>query len=187
MNNFSIQAVLQAAIFLADSIFTGLKLCIPAICLLTILVAHFRNKIARHLTETVNGLLAAGGLVFFVALAASVYNMWHSEDEFGKSAFINMVAGPHWFQFVLPALCYAVLPNLFWISGFRKSISASFLLVMCWGISYFIIVYFSYPPKNIFSFPFEHVDFHVSNLNYKLLTFVILATIAYFIQLKKKS
>lgn len=141
MNVFSLSYVMHSLAFIADSLFVGLKFAIPILFLLNILRIRINKNTFASLTKAANSLLLMGGILFFLTIAINLFVAWQSENEFELQAFISIATGAHWFQFMIPIFSFAFLPNILWIKRLRKSINASFLLVICWYLSKFMVDY----------------------------------------------
>lgn len=179
--------ILRTLLFTSDAIFSGLKIAVPLLFTLHLFGFYRSRPVMQNLITGANVLLLMGGVMFSLAMIISISNTWLNGDEFGKSAMIDMISGPKWFQFVLPVLVFGLLPHAMWVFKFRHSVQASMGIVMAWFLSYFTIVYFSYPPKNIFSFPIERLDFSVTDFYKKMVLFIcLLAAVCLFISIQRK-
>lgn len=174
----SIFTILQTIGYLADSIFIGLKFIVPVIFLLVIFKVKSGKVNFVSLVLAANLLLLIGGILFLLTIISNTLHAWFSENEFEREMIISMITGPNWFQIVIPVFTYGLLPQTMWIGKLRSTIYSSFIIVMLWFGSYFLVDYLSHGSINI--------NFPSSEYSKKAVLFIALLTVFYFIILKSR-
>lgn len=185
MNSYSLPSILQVLLFLSDSIFLGSKFWVPAIFLINIFNTRLPHLNLSCLTISANVLLLTGGVLFLAAMAINTGKAWYSGNESERDFVIILVTGSHGFQFVIPIINYALLPNLMWFKNLRKSIHASFVLVICWHLSFFLIKFLSGRSEQPYVNHASHAEFPWAEYSGKAAAFVILLTLSYIFVLKQ--
>jgi len=178
MNIHFIFEFIHALAFLADSIFVGLKFFVPVIFILIIFKINFGKLNFDSLVTAANFLLLIGGMLFLITIICNTLYAWNSGNEFERDFIISTATGPNWFQIGIPFLVYGLLPQLMWIGKLRKTIYSSFVIVVLWFGSYFLVDYLSHGTV--------HMNFPVAEYYQKALLFLGLIVVLYFINIRRR-
>lgn len=134
--------------YIADSLFTGLKIFGPLVFLFKLFDVSIKYPDFNLLIKAMNTLMLTGAIMFMTGIIANYYMMSHSENPMDKEFMVNLITGPHWFQLAIPVLLYGVLPNMFWIKKLRNSINTAMILVVSWFAGFYLIDYLSFKDEN---------------------------------------
>jgi hypothetical protein len=185
MNAFFISAVLPALVFVSDSIFSGLKILVPVVFLLRIFKIKLRQPDLGSLIISANYLLLVGGILFTITILSTAFRTWFYSDGFERSALVDTLSGPNGFQFILPVLNYVLLPNVMWIKKLRRNFNSSFVIVLIWIVSYFLVDYFTHTREYILSSSAHHAAIRLDQQLEKAAVFISLLFLFYFIVCKR--
>jgi hypothetical protein len=171
MNSYA--TVLHSLLFVSDSIFEGLKILFPLIFLFK-LFPWYKNFKLPCIVLSANILLLSGSILFLIVITFNFFMTQYSGNESEKEFFISIITGPHWFQFVIPLINFAILPEILWIKKIRNSFFPSFIVIIWWHIWDFIM-------------HSKMHQFSTVELAEKAGLFVILCAAVYFLVKRKKA
>lgn len=137
MDSFPIWDLLRFLFRVSDIFFTGLKIWVPVLFLLFI----FRVAIIRRHQSIIWGtniLFLISGVIFTLGFLLDNILSTLSEGSEKIDFIINLLSGPHWYQYVIPVINFAVLPHLLWSSKLRQTIYTSFGIVIIWILTYYV-------------------------------------------------
>jgi len=79
---------------------------------------------------TVNFTLLLGSSIFIAQSIIDFPIRYYSGGEYEQYTFTNRMVGPYWFNFLMLAFNYALLPQLFWIKRVRRSIISPMIVIV---------------------------------------------------------
>ena len=130
--------------FVAGAIFSGFAMVVT---LLVIMRETFNLKhyITMDHLEKMNKIIMATGMIVGYAYACEFFIAWYSGSPFEQFTFINRAFGPYWWAYWIMVSCNVLIPQLFWIRKFRRSVPVMFVLSLyvnigMWFERYVIIV-----------------------------------------------
>ena len=103
---------------------------------------------------------------------------WNSGDDFEREFIISIATGPNWFQFMIPVFVYGILPLTMLFAKLRQTIFSSFIIVIFWFASYFMVAYLSHVTIRF--------DFLSAEYAEKAALFIGLLAVLYFIISRRK-
>jgi hypothetical protein len=187
MNSFSLSSFIHFPAFISDSIFQGLKFLIPLLFILEFFNVSLKQLKLSTVIISANVLLLIGGTLFLGVMTTNLSMSWYHGNEFEKDFLVNVITGPHWFQFVIPLLNFALLPHLMWFKKLRSITTVSVLLVTWWIVSNYYINYLSNNERLIHSVHDLHTGFFTIEYVEKAIIFIALLTITFTIFSRRKN
>ena len=167
--------------YVADGIFSGIKIVVPLVLLLKIFKANTRNPDLDILINSLNILLLTGSLLFLISMLINFYRVTIADDPMERDFMMALATGQNWYQMAIPSIVYAILPNLLWFNKLRKTIYSSGLIVLCWFITFYAVEYFSYRNDD---YIFKHarpIKIPVEITSEKSIVFILLLLVIYMV------
>lgn len=112
-----------------DIIYSCSYIAIPLLLVLHWLKVKSRFVQFAVLNTAVNTTLLIGSLIYIFSMATEFFKAYYSGGEYEQYAFTNRAFGPYWWAFWMLIISNLLLPQLFWIGRFRRSIYAGMLVI----------------------------------------------------------
>lgn len=113
--------------FVAGAIFSGFAMVVTLLVIMRE-VFGFKSYITIDHLEKMNKIIMATGMMVGYAYACEFFIAWYSGSAFEQYAFINRAFGYYWWAYWIMAICNVIIPQLFWIRKFRRSIGVMFVV-----------------------------------------------------------
>ena len=107
--------------FVAGAVFSGFAMVVVMMAGAR-KVFKLENLVTMHHLETMNKIVLGMGMVMTYIYSMEFFMAWYSADPYEMFAFINRAAGPYAAFYWVMLFGNAVLPQLFWMKRFRRSI-----------------------------------------------------------------
>jgi len=115
--------------FVAGAIFSGFAMVVTLMTLVRIGIPQFKNYITIDHMEVMNKIIMATGLMVGYAYGSEFFIAWYSGNPYEKYVFFNSRAfGPYAWSYWTMITCNVVIPQLFWVKKFRRSIPVMFVV-----------------------------------------------------------
>ncbi len=179
MSNSTISFLLGLFSYLSDSIFLGAKILVPLMLIVKILKPGLKSPDQKILTTTINTLILTGGILFLGAISINLLATLRtgSSDEF--NFMLSMVTGSQWYKFMIPFICFGILPNVFWIKKMRVSFYIALYMVILWYAAFFLLDYLSGSERGFAMSMESESGIRIKEYAGKFLLFVALAAVSY--------
>ena len=186
MSNYQISLVLHAFMFFTDCLFTGLKIFVPVVFLLKVFHISSSRFNINALVLAMNLVLLTAGVLFLTTFIVDTVMSLTADYEFGMSLILGFISGPHWFQFAIPFLIYAILPNVLWSGKNRSTIYSTMIIESIWYGSYFLVDFLNNRDGTIM--PAQNIDVQIPIAAYaeKALIFIASISLVYLFISKRK-
>ncbi len=167
--------------YMADTIFSGLKLLVPFVLILEAFNVKMKYTDVKSLVITINILLLVGSIMFLTGTIINFYRALIAGDPMERDFMIGLATGPHWYQIVVPLLVYAIFPIILWIRKLRETIYSAGLIVLSWFIAFYFLVYLTYNEDQYIFKKARPMKFPIEITVEKALVFVLLLSFIYLI------
>ncbi len=187
MNYYQLSLIFHSLISASDVIFSGLKVIVPIIFLLNFYRTHYTRIEWPVLIVSLNLSMLTGGVFFLSAFIGDTVSTLVREGVAGLDFMLSIATGVHGYQLILPLFVYAVLPQILWFRKIRNSVYSSFLIVISWWLSYYIISYLN--GKENSGFSQQPLDIKTLILGYSWQTLVLIPYVAgiyFYVLIRKK-
>ncbi|RYZ76891.1 MAG: hydrogenase, partial [Proteobacteria bacterium] len=115
--------------FVAGAIFSGFAMVVTLMTLVRIGVPQFKNYITIDHMEVMNKIIMATGLMVGYAYGSEFFIAWYSGNPYEKYVFFNSRAfGPYAWAYWTMISCNVIIPQVFWVKKFRRSIPIMFVV-----------------------------------------------------------
>lgn len=114
--------------FVAGAIFSGFAMVVTLMTLVRIGFPEFKNYITIDHMEVMNKIIMATGMMVGYAYASEFFIAWYSGNIYERFVFINRATGPYFWAYWTMVTCNVVIPQLFWMKSFRRSIPRMFVI-----------------------------------------------------------
>lgn len=114
--------------FVAGAIFSGFGMVVTLMTLVRIGFPQFKDYITLDHMEVMNKIIMATGLMVGYAYGSEFFIAWYSGNTYERYAFINRAMGPYAWSYWVMICCNVVIPQLFWVKKFRRSIPVMFVV-----------------------------------------------------------
>ncbi len=114
--------------FVAGAIFSGFGMVVTLLTLVRIGFPKFKDYITIDHMEVMNKIIMATGLMVGYAYGSEFFIAWYSGNPYEQYAFINRAFGPYAWSYWIMITCNVVIPQLFWVKKFRRSIPVMFVV-----------------------------------------------------------
>ncbi|MCC6865239.1 MAG: polysulfide reductase NrfD [Ignavibacteria bacterium] len=115
--------------FVAGAIFSGFGM-VSTVLIIVRKVFDMEHIITLNTLEKMNKILLATGSMVGYAYIMEFFIAWYSGNTFEQFTFINRVFGPYAWTYAVMFSCNVIFPQLFWFKKIRRSIPATFVLVL---------------------------------------------------------
>lgn len=155
--------------FVAGAIFSGFAMVVTLMILIRKAIPQMKQYVTINHLEVMNKIIMTTGLMVGYAYASEFFIAWYSGVEYEQFAFVNRAFGPYWWAYWIMTTCNVIIPQLFWVKKFRRSIPIMFVVSIFVNIGMwferFVIVVTSlhrdFLPANWGMFNFTFYDFGV--------------------------
>jgi hypothetical protein len=132
-----VQAV---AFFVVDAVFRGSLILIPVLFAIHLLKFGTTAINKPVLIRAANYMLLLGSVIPLFLLLTVLISACFA-DEYDRYTYLNRLFGPYWFAYwFFVFIPYGLLPQLLWLKRLRRSIIASFIIIMIWGLLTFVTI-----------------------------------------------
>lgn len=114
--------------FVAGAIFSGFAMVVTLMTLVRIGFPQFKDYITLDHMEVMNKIIMTTGMMVGYAYASEFFIAWYSGNMYERYAFINRAFGPYAWSYWVMIVCNVVIPQLFWVKKFRRSIPIMFVV-----------------------------------------------------------
>lgn len=114
--------------FVAGAIFSGFGMVVTLMTFVRIGFPEFKNYITIDHMEVMNKIIMATGLMVGYAYASEFFIAWYSGNLYERAVFLNRMFGDYGWSYWCMVTCNVILPQLFWIKSFRRSIPIMFTI-----------------------------------------------------------
>ena len=113
--------------FVAGAIFSGFAMVVTLLVLARE-AFNLKHYITMDHLEKMNKIIMATGMLVGYAYACEFFIAWYSGSAFEQYTFINRAFGPYWWAYWTMATCNVIIPQIFWIKKFRRSVPVMFVV-----------------------------------------------------------
>lgn len=114
--------------FVAGAIFSGFAMVITLMSLVRIGFPQFKDYITIDHMEVMNKIIMMTGLMVGYAYGSEFLIAWYSGNEYERYVFMNRALGPYAWSYWIMICCNVLIPQLFWVQKFRRSIAVMFVI-----------------------------------------------------------
>ncbi|MBX2993458.1 MAG: polysulfide reductase NrfD [Bdellovibrionaceae bacterium] len=114
--------------FVAGAIFSGFGMVVTLMTLVRIGFPQFKDYVTLDHMEVMNKIIMTTGMLVGYAYGSEFFIAWYSGNAYEKFAFINRAMGPYAWSYWVMIACNVVIPQLFWLKKFRRSIPVMFVV-----------------------------------------------------------
>ncbi len=112
--------------FVAGAIFSGFAM-VMTLAIVARKIYKLENIITLYHLENMNKIMMVTGMMVGYAYSCEFFIAWYSGNAFERFAFINRAFGPYWWSYFSMIFCNVVVPQIFWVKKFRRSIPVMFV------------------------------------------------------------
>jgi molybdopterin-containing oxidoreductase family membrane subunit len=113
--------------FVAGAIFSGFAMVVTLLVIARE-VFNLRNYITINHLEKMNKIIMCTGMMVGYAYACEFFIAWYSGGVYERYHFYNRAFGPYWWAWSIMTTCNVLIPQLFWVRKFRRSIPVMFVV-----------------------------------------------------------
>lgn len=114
--------------FVAGAIFSGFAMVVTLLVIAREVLPQLKNYIRLVHLENMNKIIMLTGLMVGYAYATEFFVAWYSGNQYERFIFLNRAFGPYWWSYWSMVTCNVVIPQLFWVKKFRRSIPVMFVI-----------------------------------------------------------
>lgn len=114
--------------FVAGAIFSGFAMVVTLMTLVRIGFPQFKDYITLDHMEVMNKIIMTTGMMVGYAYGSEFFIAWYSGNIYERFAFLNRAFGPYAWSYWIMIMCNVVIPQLFWVKKFRRSIPIMFVV-----------------------------------------------------------
>ncbi len=114
--------------FVAGAIFSGFAMVVTLMTLVRIGFPQFKDYITIDHMEVMNKIIMTTGLMVGYAYAAEFFIAWYSGNQYERFVFVNRAFGPYGWAYWIMVSCNVLIPQLFWVKKFRRSLPVMFVI-----------------------------------------------------------
>jgi Ni/Fe-hydrogenase subunit HybB-like protein len=114
--------------FVAGAIFSGFAMVVTLMTLVRIGFPQFKDYITIDHMEVMNKIIMTTGMMVGYAYASEFFIAWYSGNIYERFVFLNRAFGPYGWSYWIMVTCNVLIPQLFWIKKFRRSIPVMFVV-----------------------------------------------------------
>ena len=97
-----------------------------------LLIVHFFKVKVGLLVQAVNITLLLGSLLFTTIFLTEFFINFFSGADYVQYTFAGFAPHPFWLYPLIVFISYVLMPQIFWIEKFRKSITWPAVIVLIW-------------------------------------------------------
>jgi len=129
--------------FVAGAIFSGFAM-VSTLAIVTRKIYGLENYITINHLENMNKIMLVTGMMVGYAYGCEFFIAWYSGNMYERFAFINRAFGPYAWAYWTMITCNVLVPQIFWIRKWRRSIpvifTASILINIGMWFERFVII-----------------------------------------------
>ncbi len=115
--------------FVAGAIFSGFAMVITLMTLVRIGFPQFKDYITIDHMEVMNKIIMMTGLMVGYAYGSEFLIAWYSGNIYERYVFfVSRAFGPYAWSYWIMICCNVLIPQLFWVKKFRRSIPVMFVV-----------------------------------------------------------
>ena len=112
--------------FVAGAIFSGFAM-VMTLAIIVRKVFGLSHFITLNHLEKMNKIMLATGMMVGYAYACEFFVAWYSGNIYEAFTFVNRAFGPYAWAYWIMITCNVVVPQIFWIKSWRRSIPVMFV------------------------------------------------------------
>ena len=112
--------------FVAGAIYSGFAL-VMTLALIARRLLHLEDFITLNHLEKMNKIMLVTGMMVGYAYSCEFFISWYSGSIYETFAFVNRAFGPYAWAYRIMVSCNVVVPQLFWVRKWRRSIPVMFV------------------------------------------------------------
>jgi molybdopterin-containing oxidoreductase family membrane subunit len=112
--------------FVAGAIFSGFAMVLT-LAILARKIYGLQNFITVNHLEKMNKIMLVTGMIVGYAYSCEFFIAWYSGNVYEGFAFLNRAFGPYAWAYWIMIFCNVVVPQLFWVKRWRRSIPVMFI------------------------------------------------------------
>lgn len=112
--------------FVAGAIFSGFAL-VMTLALIARRLLHLEDFITLTHLEKMNKIMLVTGMMVGYAYSCEFFIAWYSGSIYETFAFVNRAFGPYAWAYWIMVTCNVIVPQLFWVRKWRRSIPVMFV------------------------------------------------------------
>jgi hypothetical protein len=125
--------------FIVNTIFTGTLILTACILLARGFKINLQRINLNILTLVLNGLLLFEGVLFLIGIFTAVFKAYYSAGEYEQYTYSGHVStGVAATLVIFIFLTHGLIPQLLWVSKFRRSITVPIILVCVWVLYHLV-------------------------------------------------
>ncbi len=112
--------------FVAGAIFSGFAMVVTLLVIAREIFS-LKDYITIYHLENMNKIILLTGMLVGYAYLMELFIAWYSGNTFERFTFLNRVSGPFAWAYWIMMSCNVIVPQIFWIKKFRRSIPIMFV------------------------------------------------------------
>ena len=112
--------------FVAGAIFSGFAM-VMTLAIIVRRIFGLDHFITLNHLEKMNKIMLATGMMVGYAYACEFFIAWYSGNIYEAFTFVNRAFGPYAWAYWIMITCNVVVPQIFWIKSWRRSIPVMFV------------------------------------------------------------
>lgn len=112
--------------FVAGAIFSGFAMVVTLLVIARE-VFNLKDYITLYHLENMNKIMLLTGMLVGYAYLMELFIAWYSGNLYERFIFLNRVSGPFAWSYWIMMTCNVIVPQIFWIKKWRRSIPIMFV------------------------------------------------------------
>ncbi len=112
--------------FVAGAIFSGFAMVVTLLVIARE-VFNLKNYITLYHMENMNKIMLLTGMLVGYAYLMELFIAWYSGNPYERFIFANRVGGPFAWSYWIMMTCNVIVPQIFWVKKWRRSIPIMFV------------------------------------------------------------
>lgn len=112
--------------FVAGAIFSGFAMVVT-LSIIARKLYHLEHLITLNHLEKMNKIMLLTGMMVGYAYSIEFFIAWYSGNIYEQFTFINRATGPYAWAYWIMITCNVVVPQIFWIKRWRRSVPVMFV------------------------------------------------------------
>lgn len=165
--------------FITDIIFGGTFIIIPLLIVIYVFKIPLYRIDKQLLIQAVNTCWLLGAIIFLVSLLAEAFIAFYSQADYVQYVIVNVYTG------IVGKL---LLPQLFWIKKFRRSMTATIVVFTLWAIlfiAHIVVMLFTPVSKPSSITAGAWVNYSINSPWQNILIYMGILTLVYLILSRK--
>ncbi|MCI0530876.1 MAG: polysulfide reductase NrfD [candidate division Zixibacteria bacterium] len=113
--------------FVAGAIFSGMALVVTLVVIMR-KVFRLEDYITINHLDVMNKVILVTSMMVGYAYVIELFIAWYSGNQFERFTFWNRATGPFAWAFWTMFICNVIIPNIFWLRRFRRSLPVMFVV-----------------------------------------------------------